>query len=78
MKHLKPIKNIVLIQLRSSRDSVVYHQKIQAFMSVLLVYCRDQHTTGINAHHLSRRQVGDCDTGLTNQLFRLVIVVNTA
>ena len=31
MKHLKPIKNIVLIQLRSCRDLVVYHQKIQAF-----------------------------------------------
>ena len=78
MKHLKPIKNIVLIQLRSSRDSVVYHQKVQAFMSVLLVYSRDQHTTGIDAHHLSRRQVGDGDASLANQLFRLVVVVDSA
>ena len=37
----------------------------------------NQHTAGIDTHHRSRRQIGDCDAGLSNQLLRLIIVVNT-
>ena len=47
-------------------------------MAINLVDCRNQHSLGINAHHLSRRQVHDCNHGLANQLLRLVILVNTA
>jgi len=36
------------------------------------VYGAYQHAAGINSHHLSRRQVDDCDAGLSDQFFRLV------
>ena len=38
---------------------------------------RDEHTAGIDTHHRSRRQIGDGDAGLSNQLLRLIILVNT-
>ena len=68
----------ILIKLRASRNPVVYHQKIQSFLAVLLVYRRDQHTAGINAHHLPRRQVYNSDTGLAHQLFRFIIIMDSA
>lgn len=48
------------------------------FIAVLLiVYCRKQHTTGLDTHHCSRWKVCDCDQSLSDQLFRLIISVNT-
>ena len=35
---------LILVQLCTSRDSVIYHQKVQSFMTVFLMYCWDQHT----------------------------------
>ena len=32
-------------------DSVIYHQKVQSFMTIFLIYCLDQHTFGIDSHH---------------------------
>ena len=51
------IKRYILIQLRTRRNPVIHHQKIQSFVSVNLVNSTNQHATGINAHHRSRRPV---------------------
>ena len=66
------------IELRASRNMGIDHQQVQSLIAIDLVDCRNQHFFGINAHHLSQRQVHDCNRGLANQLFRLVILVNTA
>ena len=63
----------ILVQLRAGGDPVIHHQEIQAFVTVLLMNGGDQHTLGINAHHLSGRQVHDGDGRLADQLFRLII-----
>ena len=57
---------------------VIYHQKMELFFAFLVVYRTNQHTAGVNAHHRSRRKIGNSDTGLTDQFLRLVIGVNTA
>ena len=36
----------------------------------------DQHTAGVNAHHLARGQVDDGDGGLADKILGLVIVVD--
>ena len=56
---------------------VVYHQQVQLLFAVLLAYCAKQHTVGLDAHHSSRREVGDGDEGLAYQLFRLIVCMNT-
>ena len=58
------------IELRASRNMGIDHQQVQPLMAINLVDCRNQHSLGINAHHLSRRQVHDCNRGLADQLFR--------
>ena len=68
----------ILVQLRTGGNPVIHHQEIQALVTVLLMNSGDQHTLGINAHHLSRRQIYDCNRCLANQIFWLVILVNTA
>ena len=67
------------IQLCACRDMVVHHQKMKFFVfAVLLVVdCGKQHATGIDAHHLPRREIGDGDQGLSAQLFRLIIRMNS-
>src|SRR5699024_12506274 len=45
-----------LIQLRSCWNPVIHHQEIQSFLTVHLMYRRDQHSTGIDSHHLSDRK----------------------
>ena len=73
-----PVRFRLLVKFRACRDPAVHHEKIQALMAVLLVYGGNQHSAGINAHHLSRRQVHDGDAGFADQLLRLVILVNSA
>ena len=51
---------------------------MELFLALFMVHGGDQHTAGLDAHHGSRRQIGDCQQGLANQLFRLVIGVNSA
>jgi len=75
----------VLIHLRACRDGRINHQKMEFFLHgtaigavAFLVNGTDQHAAGIDAHHGSRRKVGDRDAGLSNQLFRLIVSVNTA
>ncbi len=71
------VKRYFLIELCTCRNMVIYHKEMKLFFAFFFVYCTEKHTTGVNAHHCSRRQIGDCDAGLTDQFFRLVIFVNT-
>ena len=58
---------------------VINHEKVKFFLItvLLIVYCRKQHTTGLDTHHCSRWKVCDCNQSLSNQFFRLIISVNT-
>lgn len=67
----------LLIQFCACRDMIIHHQQVQLLLAVLLAHCGKQHTAGVNAHHGTRRQVGDGDQRLTHQLFRLVISMDT-
>lgn len=71
------VSQYVLVQLCACRNVVIYHQQVQLLFAVLLAYCGQQHTTGLNAHHGSGRQVGDGDQCLSNQFFRLIVSVDT-
>ena len=51
---------------------------MQLFFTVFVMHGGDEHTAGIDTHHRSRRQIGDCNAGLTDQFFRLIILVNSA
>ena len=67
------------IQLRACRDMGVNHQKMKFFVFavLLVVHSGEKHSAGVDAHHLSRREIGDGDQGLSDQLFRLIISVNS-
>ena len=67
-----------LVQLRPRRDVVIHHQKMKLFHPIALIDRREQHAAGLNAHHGARRQVRDCNQGLSDQLFRLVVGVDAA
>ena len=66
------------IQFRPRRDVVIHHEKMKLFLPVALIDRREQHTTGLNAHHGARRQVRDYNQRLSDQLFRLVVSVDAA
>lgn len=55
----------------------VEHQKVQLFSAFLVMDGGDEHTLRGNAHHGSRRQIRDGDAGLADELFRLVVLVDT-
>ena len=57
---------------------IVHHKKVKFFLALLLVYCRNQHTAGVNAHHISRRKIYYCDSRLADKLLRLIVGVDTA
>ena len=42
-----------------------------------LVHCRKEHAAGVDSHHGSRRQIRDGNQGLADQLFRLIVSMNT-
>ena len=65
------------IQLRTGRDVVVHHQKMKLFLAVSLVHRGQKHATGIDAHHLPRREIGDGDQCLSDQFFRLIVSMDT-
>ena len=50
-----------LIELCTGRNMVVYHQEMELFLALLVMYGTDQHTAGVNAHHRSWRQIDDCN-----------------
>ena len=67
----------LLVQLRACRNMIIHHEQVQLLFAVLLAYCGQQHTTGLNAHHGSGGQIGDGDQGLAYQFFRLIVSVDT-
>ena len=76
---LKFFKNLRLIQLRAGRDMVVHHQKMEFFLIavLLVVHGGQKHAAGVDSHHGSRREIRDGDQCLADQLFRLIVSVNT-
>ena len=64
-------------QLGAGRDVVVHHQKMELFLAISLVDRRQEHATGVDPHHGSRREIGDGDQGLSDQFFRLIISMNS-
>ena len=51
---------------------------MELFYAFLVVDGGDQHAAGIDAHHGTGRQIGDGDAGLADELFRLIIFMNSA
>ena len=76
---MKVFGNLRSIQLRAGRDVVVHHKKMEFFLIavLLVVHSGQQHATEVDAHHLPRREIRDRDQGLSDQLFRLIVSVNT-
>ena len=55
------------IRLCACRNVRINHQQMQLFFAVFVMHGRDEHTTGINAHHRTGRQVRNGDAGLSNR-----------
>ena len=55
----------------------IKHQKVQLFSAFLVVDGGNEHPAGVDAHHGPRRQIRDGDAGLADELFRLVVLVDT-
>ena len=70
--------SLVLVQTCTSRDTLIYHNKVQLLCAFLFMDSRQQHTTGINTHHFARRQVNNSNQSLAYQLFRLIECMDTA
>ena len=54
------------------------HQKMELFLLPFLVDGAEERAAGFDAHHGSGRQIRDGDAGLADQLFRLIIGVDSA
>ena len=50
---------------------------MELFSAFLVMDGGNEHTLRGNAHHGSRRQIRDGDAGLADELFRLVVLVDT-
>ena len=70
--------SLVSVELGPRRDVLVHHEKVQPLGALLVMHGGDQHAAGIDAHHGSRRQVGDGDAGLAHQFLRLIVLVDAA
>ena len=57
---------------------VVQHQQVELFFLALVMHGGDQHAAGLNAHHGPGRQIGNCQQGFADQLFRLIISMDAA
>ena len=66
-----------LVQLRASGNGIIEHKHVEAlfrlFAYSLLMHGADNHAAGFDAHHLARRQIGDCDKRTAHQILRLII-----
>ena len=76
--HAFPRQGCSSVELRACRDMIVYHQKMQPFPTLLMVYGAYQHAAGVDAHHGPGGQVGYCYAGLAHQLFRLIVLMDAA
>ena len=68
----------VLVQLRAGGDVRVDDQQVELFFAFLGVERGEKHAAAVDAHHAARRQVGDGDESLADELFGLVEGVDAA
>ena len=54
------------------------HQKMKLFLLPFLMDGAEKHTAGFDAHHGAGRQIRDGDTGLADQIFQLIIGMDSA
>ena len=66
----------VLIELGAGGNIAVDHQQVEALLPVHVVNGGNEHTAGIDAHHLARGQVDDGNGGLADKILGLIVVVN--
>ena len=66
----------VLVELRAGGDIVVDQQEVEALFPVHMVNGGNEHTAGIDAHHLARGQVDDGDGGLADKILGLIVVMD--
>ncbi len=69
---------IILIELCTCRNVVIYHQKMKLFFAFFFMNSTEEHTARVNAHHSSRWKICDSNQSLSNQFFRLIKAMNTA
>lgn len=67
-----------LVHLSPCWDMVVYHEEMELFLAFFVVNGRNEHAAGVDTHHGSRRQIGNGDAGLADELFRFVEGMNAA
>ena len=53
-------------------------QQMQLLCALFMMHSTQQHTAGLDAHHLARRQIYNGDQGLAQKLFRLIEGMDTA
>lgn len=71
-------KSRISIHFCAGGNPAVEHQKVQSLVTILLVDGGDEHTFGVNAHHLARGEIDYRNAGLADKLLRLVILMDTA
>ncbi len=69
---------VYLIQLCACRNVGIDHQEMELFLLPFLMDGAEKHAAGVDAHYGSRRQIRNGDAGLADQLFRLIIGVDSA
>ena len=72
------VKRYFLIELCTCRNMFIYHKEMKLFFAFFFVYCTQEHTARVNAHHSSRWKICDSNKSLSNQFFRLIKAMNTA
>ena len=65
-----------LTELCTRRNMIIYHDQVKLFFLTTLVDGGKQHSAGLQAHHRTRRQIGDRDQGLADELFRFIVSVD--
>ena len=70
--------SILIVELRTCRNVRINHQKMKLLLFAFPMNGGDQHATGIDTHHFSRRQICDGDASLSDEFFRLTMSVDTA
>ena len=69
---------LLSVQLSACGDVGVHHKEVELFLLAVLVDSTQEHTAGVNSHHSSRREVGNGDKSLADEVLRLIISVDSA
>ena len=54
----------------------VNHEQVKFFFVVFMVNGGNKHSAGVDTHHRARRKIDYRDTGLANEIFGLIRIVN--